>query len=269
MTSVLAHLGPGPFAVHAVVVTGLAWFAVRGARGNRVRAAATVVGAVALLVALSPHMEDVAGTSFAAHMGQHLLLIAVAAPALGGVRAHELVAVGIGDLSGRRHRGARLLSRAPRPSTVALATTISVAAVLLWHLPAAWEGALRFDALHVVEHFTLLAASYWFWSLVLDPRLSAAVALPALLMIAVPQGFLASVLTFSSEVVYAGQADGMADPLVDQQLAGLLMWVPAGSVNLGAAALVVVRSLERSKRRSDRRDVASAVLAAGRSGATP
>ena len=254
VTLLTAHVGAGSFAPMAAAVVFATLLALRGARGRPSPSAALLTGGVALLVAVSPLVESRADGSFAVHMTQHLLLVGVAAPLWGLVAAHRWAFAGVAALTSSRvpvqHAG-----RAPGAVSVALATAASTGALLLWHLPVAWASALSTEWIHGTEHLTLVLSAYWFWSVVLDPRTSVALALPAILLVAVPQGLLGGLLTFSARPVYATQSVG-ADPLVDQQLAGLLMWVPGGLLHLGAAALVVIRSLERARRRVERRELA-------------
>lgn len=261
MTLVLAHTRAGSFALVATTVTFAALLAARGARRNRGRVVGILAGALALVVATSPVVEAAGESSFAAHMAQHLLLVAVAAPVLGAVAAHRALIAGAAGLAPDDWSGHQ--ARSPSAAKVAGATVLSVAALLLWHLPFAWESALGADWVHGIEHAALLGSGYWFWCLVLDPRTPSAFALPAILFSAVPQGLLGGLLTFGAVPLYATQSVG-TDPLADQQLAGLLMWIPGGLVHLLAAAVVTVRGLERSRRRVERRELVRASRVAGR-----
>jgi putative membrane protein len=66
--------------------------------------------------------------------------------------------------------------------------------------------------------------------------------------------FLSVLLTFARTPWYSGYAETTAlwglDPLTDQQLAGVIMWIPAGGIYL-AAVLVLLVTWIRSSERED------------------
>ncbi len=66
---------------------------------------------------------------------------------------------------------------------------------------------------------------------------------------------LGAILTFAARPLYATHATGTRlwglTPLADQQLAGAVMWVPAGAVYLATIAVLFVRWLESFDKRSD------------------
>ena len=97
---------------------------------------------------------------------------------------------------------------------------------------------------------SLLGVSLWFWRTVLDPP-SHVFAMPALLLFVtiLHTGLLGALLTFSQSIWYPLMAIGAAQwgvaPDQDQQLAGLIMWIPMGSIYLLGALFVMGRSLGR------------------------
>ncbi|MGH8895861.1 MAG: cytochrome c oxidase assembly protein, partial [Egibacteraceae bacterium] len=124
-----------------------------------------------------------------------------------------------------------------------------------WHVPALYNAALRSDAVHAVEHTTMLAAAFAFWGPILRPRRTPVWVGPLLLAgAAIQGGILAALLVFSPRVFYAhGAATTLwgLDPLSDQALAGVIMWVPGGIVYLIAAATLLVRWLDRDAAEAD------------------
>jgi putative membrane protein len=219
----------------------------------RQRRYAFVAGLVVLVAVLLPQWEQVLTTSFPAHMGQHIVLLAVAAPllALGAPGLPLLVALPIGGrrrISAMRTSGSarRLRALAAVPAVVVLVYTGVVSA---WHLPTFYDAALSSVLVHITEHATLLGVGWWFWSSVtlparrLDGRTVLYVAVGGL-----PMTFIGAVLTFAPVPLYPGQTGSGPEALREQQLAGLLMWVPTGIVYLVLClglALLWLRTMER------------------------
>jgi putative membrane protein len=121
------------------------------------------------------------------------------------------------------------------------------AAIWAWHIPA---GTRRHSCLArciVAMIATLLGVSLWFWGAVLRARLEA---LPTLLLMLMQTGMLGALLTFAKAPLYPLVAAGAAAlgraPLADQQLAGLLMWVPMALIFLAAALWQTARALAPS-----------------------
>ncbi len=115
----------------------------------------------------------------------------------------------------------------------------------IWHAPAAYAAALSHDGLYWLMQATLLGSAALFWARLRHASPVAAVG--ALLFSMMQMGLLGALLTFSPSAFYAPhwlttQAWGLS-PLEDQQLAGLIMWVPAAGVYLGAALLRLNRLL--------------------------
>ena len=127
------------------------------------------------------------------------------------------------------------------------ALLVLLVALVGWHVPAFYQWAWTSDTVYWAGQLALLLPAMLFWATVLAPlrtRSADAVAavLPALSQVAVlagVMGLLGAVLSFAPQVLYPQH--GMApwlyglQPLQDQQLAGLLMWVP-GFVPLAAIA---------------------------------
>lgn len=112
-----------------------------------------------------------------------------------------------------------------------------------WHLPAAFDLALRHELVHWLEHVTLLATGVLFWRVLLHSRgANAGWAVAAMLATVVHTGMLGALLSLSPRVLYGAYA-GNADALGDQQLAGLIMWVPMGVVYVVAALVLAARAL--------------------------
>jgi cytochrome c oxidase assembly factor CtaG len=258
----LLLLGLGALAlVYARAVRSL-WRAAGKGRGLPVwRTAAFVGGLLLLAVALLSPLDALGGALFSAHMVQHVLLMMAAAPLLAlGAPAHLwLWAL---PLAGRRGL-ARWWGRQPAlryalhwlhlPLVVWLASALTM---WLWHIPAWYEAALQDETVHVLEHITFLGSAWLFWGLVLRPwrRSVLAEGTPILLLFttALHSGILGALITFAPAPWYASYTATTAawglTPLADQQLAGVIMWVPGGMVYLGATLALIGRRLAQLER---------------------
>jgi len=279
---------PASPGVVAGLALGGAWYAIgirrawrRAGAGRGVarwRAWAYAAGLAAVALALLTPLDAVADALFTAHMGQHLVLLLVAAPLLAaGVPALALLWAlpeGARRRAGRAWaarpalRGALALLVAP-----GIAITLHVGSVLFWHMPAPYDWALRRPAVHALEHATLLGAAALFWWPVVRPaaghaarRFGDGARLLYVTAAGVPMGLLGAALTFAVRPWYAGHYGTTAawglTPLEDQQLAGVVMWVPAGLVYLGVASALFVRWLREADHGVDARAARRGVAAA-------
>jgi cytochrome c oxidase assembly factor CtaG len=138
---------------------------------------------------------------------------------------------------------------------------LSVAVLWGWHVPALYEQAVRSEALHTVEHLSFLATAFMFWWVVLQPSgRSPAPGRDVLYVFTagLAGSALGALLTFAASPIYpsytrAAAALG-ASPLTDQQLAGLIMWIPSGVVYLGFASWLFVRWLRVVEREALERE---------------
>lgn len=208
-----------------------------------------LAGEVVLLIALVSPLEALAGVLLSAHMTQHLLLMTVAPLLLLAGRPQiafawalprswtEAIALDDGWRLPRR-----LLQFSIRPFP---ATLLHGAALWSWHAPAAFDAALRSPALHTLEHAMFLGTALVFWQGVIGSvrvASTTAAAMLATLITIIHSGFLGALLTFAPRPIYetyitAPLSFGMT-ALEDQQLAGLLMWVPASLFYLIAVVLL-------------------------------
>jgi putative membrane protein len=203
------------------------------------RALALLGAAAAVVLALASPIDALArGTLFSAHMLQHMLLALVAPPL-------ALLAVPtIADASSPR--------RIPTIATWAM----GVGAMWIWHAPALCNAAATSDAVRALQNVSLpiLGASFWWPVIGPGRRLPDLTAIAYLFSACVACSLLGISITFSPVTVCAAYGHG-TDPLgalplvrgwgltpaVDQQLGGLLMWVPGCTVYAGAILGVVGR----------------------------
>jgi cytochrome c oxidase assembly factor CtaG len=210
-------------------------------------------------------------------MVQHLLLVLVAAPLL-VLGAPERVLLWAFSARARRRvahwfsRLARLARGLAGPGPgVALAT----AALWSWHVPALYDAAVADSWVHSLEHSTFLGGALLFWWTLLQIRTRRGDALNggrllALFAMVLQGSLLGALLTFASAPLYSAHAVIPAawtlTPLADQQLAGLIMWVPPAALYLGVAAYLVLGWLgaaEHGGRSAEARAVAAKAAATG------
>jgi putative membrane protein len=226
---------------------------------SRMRASAFAAGWVALFIALLSPLDPLGGALFSAHMVQHEVMMLIAAPLLALGRP---LGACVWGLPHRWRRPAWIAVRAGGVQAAVrwlsrplVAWPVHAAALWIWHVPALFERAVRSDAVHVAQHLTFFVSALLFWWAILRPgRLRETFGLAALYVLttAMHTSLLGALLTFAPIVwypVYAGTAPAWGlTALEDQQLGGLIMWVPAGFVYLAIALLLFaawLRSLDR------------------------
>jgi putative membrane protein len=200
-------------------------------------------------------LHELGERSFTAHMIEHELLMLVAAPLLVLSRPLSTMIWAL-PAGGRSMLGAAATSRGLQGlwrnlATPWTATALQAAALWLWHLPMLFDRALVSSGWHIAQHLSFLVSALLFWTAML-PRQRRATRLgaPVLCLFAtsVVSGALGALMAFSASPWYARYAQmGMApfglSAVEDQQLAGLLMWIPGGLVHVGAALALIARTL--------------------------
>jgi cytochrome c oxidase assembly factor CtaG len=138
----------------------------------------------------------------------------------------------------------------------AFATLLQATALWVWHAPALFDLALRSEGWHVVQHLWFLGAALIFWSSMLDRRQGVGRATIGLFATSLVSGALGAFMAVSQSPWYQSYADlGLTPygltPAEDQQLAGVLMWVPGGLVHAVAALILISPLLRANPRRAD------------------
>lgn len=223
-------------------------------------ASAFTGGWVAIAIALSPPMDALSDASLAWHMVQHTLLLVVAAPLM--AVSGPLIAVLWAAPAGLRRRTLDAVRRPPITSFWAMITApaavffLHALALWVWHLPALYDYALEHDSVHVVQHACFFGTAALFWWGIAHGRYGRrgyGAAVVYVFATAVHGGLLGALLTVSPRVLYpwylTPHASGLT-PLEDQQLAGLLMWVPASLIFVAGGLVLFARWLKESDRRT-------------------
>ena len=219
------------------------------------------IGLAVVVLALCSPIDALSDDLFAAHMVQHVLLATVAPPFL--VAGAPLVALlwALPDEPRRRValrvRRARGLQAAWAALTApALAWLLHAVAIWAWHLPRLYTLALREPAAHALEHLSFVGTAVLLWWGILHPRMARrsgyAVGILTVFATAMQTGALGALLTLSHRAWYPVHAAGAAawglTLLEDQQLAGLVMWVPGGLLYVVAMSVLFVGWLDAGPR---------------------
>lgn len=246
---------PEPLVLLSAVLVGFAYargfrrLQARTGRRHVGRAVAFGAGLVVLVLALSVPVDEAALDRLWAHMVQHEVLVTVAAPLL--ILGNPLPALMWALPAGSRRVVApwwRKLSRShARPSGwaawVVTAFLVQTAALWAWHAPDLYQGALRSEWVHSLQHASFLGTALFFWWAVIGARRRSLYGGAVLANFAASlQGVaLGAFMTFAGRVwypFYAERVGGSLTPLEDQQVAGVIMWGPGSIAYLVAAVIL-------------------------------
>ncbi|HEX6005519.1 MAG TPA: cytochrome c oxidase assembly protein [Burkholderiales bacterium] len=218
-------------------------------RGLRLgQAAAFAGGWLTLCAALVSPLDGLGASLFSAHMLQHELLMIVAPPLFVLARPLETWTWGL-PATWRSGAGQVAhwtpLANAWGALTIPLvAWAVHAAALWLWHTPPLFDAALSGPALHALQHASFLGSALLFWWAVLGRARHHGLAIGLVFTTMVHTGVLGALLTFSPAPWYRGYAETAAfglSVLEDQQLGGLVMWVPGGFAYLAAGLTLAFR----------------------------
>lgn len=208
---------------------------------------------ILVAAAVSP-LHEAGEQSFTLHMIEHELLMLIAAPLLVLSRPLETM-LWAWPASARKALGAFFHQRTMRAtwqflSGAVTATVLQAAALWLWHAPTLFDLALAYDGWHITQHLSFFISALLFWSAMLHSKQAVGgrgLAVLCLFATSVVSGALGALMAFSQSPWYPRYAMmglnpfGLT-PVEDQQLAGLLMWIPGGLVH-AVAALVLLGTL--------------------------
>jgi putative membrane protein len=218
-----------------------------------------------LALSLLTPLHELGSRSFTAHMIEHELLMLLAAPL---IAFSAPLAIFLWALpKSWRHASAklghdRLFSRGWQIFSGLLGASLIQAAMLwLWHVPALFDRALASEGWHIAQHlsFVLSAVLFW-WSIHRAARVqkNSGAAAAFLFFTSLHSSLLGAFMSFAASPWYLQYVSmglsGTAglSPLEDQQLAGLIMWIPGGAVHAIAALVYFSRSLVLDSNVSER-----------------
>jgi putative membrane protein len=207
------------------------------------------------LVSPLDHLSD--EVLFSAHMAQHILL-------LGFVPVLWLVGLPEGLLNALVQSSA--LRQVMRQFTSPIQAFIIMNLVMLtWHVPALYDAALGNETVHLFEHLSFMAAAVIGWWPIFGrfeeaaPRPDLGVQLIYLFLMMFPSTALAAWITLSRTIVYPFYGNAPIQlgltPEADQQLAGLLMWIPGNALSFMIFTLVFFRWFQHASSQENDNDL--------------
>ena len=218
-------------------------------------------GLLAVFLALQSPLDALSQHMLSFHQIQHFLLRMVApllvllgapmTPMLRGMPPWALMGVVKPVVRNRLARWA--YGRITNP---VLTTFLFLSILAFWQVPGPHNLALRNTLVHEFMHVTMLGSGLLFYWLVVDPkphhsRLHYGLRVLYLGLIIIPNTFLGAAITFSRKILYSGYAE-VEQPfnislMTDQQLGGMLLWVPGDMMSILAAGVVMVMWYEREE----------------------
>jgi putative membrane protein len=234
-------------------------------RGARYQAVFFAGGWLSMVIALVSPIHPMGEALFSAHMTQHEILMLAAAPLL--VLGRPLLPF-LWALPMQWRRRAGKISRSQivqKPwrflTGPAVAGVIHGIALWVWHIPFLFDATLTNDLVHAAQHLSFLITALFFWWALIhgrNGRMSYGAGVLYLFITAVHTSLLGALLTFAPTVWYTAYGNAPTawglTPLEDQQLGGLIMWVPAGIVYVVAGLAMFAGWLRESERRVIQRE---------------
>ncbi|MDQ3778272.1 MAG: cytochrome c oxidase assembly protein [Actinomycetota bacterium] len=222
----------------------------RGTPVARWRQVMFATGLVLLAVSVAPPLEELAEEDFFfAHMLQHVLL---------GDLAPLALVLGVTGPILRPLLAVHAISRLRVLAHPLVALPIWAVSLYLWHVPALYEGALEWSALHAIEHIAFFTAGVLMWAAVIE-------VLPGpewfgtgwkfgyVAVVRLLETVLGNLFVWSGTVIYGAYDDGSErfgiGPLQDQGLAGTIMMVEGSAVTIGALAWLFLRLAQEGELR--------------------
>jgi putative membrane protein len=224
-------------------------------------AAAFGLGWLTLAGALLSPLHWLGEHLFTFHMIEHEIVMAVSAPLLIAARPIGTMLWALPRrvrvAAGRMLRRSSVVTAWDWLSSGGNATVLHGIAIWAWHAPLLFDAAVTDVAMHRLQHLSFLLTALLFWWSVLY-RSNPGLAAWHLFVTMMHTSILGALMALAPKVLYQAQTATALEwgltPLQDQQLAGLIMWIPAGTVYAGAAMALTaiwIRKSGEMRRRSD------------------
>jgi putative membrane protein len=219
-------------------------------RSDPLQTAFFLTGIAILFISLNGPIHELSDFYlFSAHMVQHLLLTLVMPP---------LLLMGLPAWVGRLVLRRSALAASARILTAPLiAFGIYNVVFAGWHLPQFYNWALENHNAHIVQHLMFIGAALLVWWPVVDPvpelqRMSSPARMLYLFALGIPMSVVSALITLSEDVLYAWYSEAprvfSLSALDDQQMGGLIMWVPGMMVYWVAITILFFRWSNREER---------------------
>ncbi len=233
----------------ALLIYAVGWVRLAKRASAPPRPALFLSGWTVLTLSLVSPLHEAGEQSFTMHMVEHELIMLVATLLLAESGAGGTLAWGLSRPLRQALGGSwkspltALWKRLTEPVT---ATLVQAVVMWAWHAPALFDRALDSSGWHIFQHSCFFLSSLLFWWAMLHPRSRSSgygVSAACLFVTSLVGGALGALMSFSASPWYADYAAmGMTgiglDPIDDQRIAGLIMWIPGGLVH-GVAALAM------------------------------
>lgn len=230
---------------------------------NGWRLVSYLAGLAAVCLALLSPIDVLSQQLFLFHMIQHLLLMMIAPPLLW---LAEPFPVGVWGMPASVrplivhafNKNSRFRAGLQRLTAPGIIWLLLITVLWGWHDPQAYNAALRVDWLHDLEHLSFFGVAWLYWwqltgAAPILGRRPSTLARVIYAIGGVPPNMIAGIfIAFSESIIYTHYLSvprlfGIS-VLYDQQLGGLLMWIPGSMMYIIAALVLIFRRLQREER---------------------
>jgi putative membrane protein len=228
--------------------------------GSWLQAGSFAAGWFTLVVALVSPIHKLGSQLFSIHMTQHEMLMIIAAPLL--VLSRPLVwflwalPVSWREGSGRLAKHRRIAALWGVMTLPLFVWLLHGSTLWAWHIPSLYDASVEHNWVHALQHTTFLFTALLFWWTLIHGRhgrLSYGTGVLYVFTTAIHTSILGALMTFTQQVwypIYAGRTAAFnLTPIEDQQLGGLIMWVPAGLVFIILGLWLMAAWLRESEKR--------------------
>lgn len=214
-----------------------------------------LLGMFFLFISLISPVDTLSDSLAWVHMLQHTTLMMVAAPALALGLPQQLLQRVLTPQTMRKLRAPRVFLRNPffsmlgRPLSILFLYGLTI---WIWHVPLLYEAALHDSFVHDIQHLSFFITSFLFWRLIFTPtkrplHLPGA-AIIYLFVTSLHSMILGVLMAFSPTVWYAPYIESAPNfgltAVEDQHIAGLIMWMPAGTTYVVAALYMILKLID-------------------------
>lgn len=227
------------------------------------------LGWFSLVAALTNPLHALSEQLFSAHMVQHTIITALSAPLLilGRVGLTTFWALPTKPRITLARSGGGRIARIISNTPAGIAFALHGIALWAWHVPALYDAALQSEWVHALQHLSFVATAMLFWHSVLAPRhrvngLGKGVVL--VFGTAAHTAILGAFIALAPRAWYAsyhGASVYGLTALEDQQLAGMIMWVPAGLIYTAAGLALMSEWLKQAELRNQTRPIIATLIA--------
>jgi putative membrane protein len=270
-----ANISVPLFTAALLYLAGLLRMRVRGAKLRRVSILCFAGGWLSVLLALDSPVHEISEQLFWVHMTQHEILVLISAPLL------ILSQPAAPFLFALPERWRVPLAKFPRNKIIErawllisapfVAWMLHAAALWVWHAPKLFDATLEGEWVHAAQHISFLVTALLFWWTLFHKRagrLGYGGGILYVFTTAVHTSVLGALLTFATHAWYAPYSRTAPlwnlGALQDQQIGGLIMWIPAGILLTIAALVLLVKWLRHSDTRWEYTRTAAVIRASQR-----